>query len=443
MSLYNIVRATTQKKNNNIIKIKNQMKLKNLFLASIAVAAMTACSNETEFLDNGNQTSVKDASMQFGIALPKGADTRAGSNVNGDTETGLPTENLFTDVTLVIDHASSRDVFVFKYAEFTKSSNNANQMLYLKNSIAVASGDAKISAFLNASDALKKDLKEKATALNELKVTGNYKDNINDLAKVGGIAEENKFLMSGSIPNQNIKSGEENPVTVTVDRVAAKLVEKSKKEAFKIDQPTVSTENKLSLTITLQEYNFANLLQDTYTLKNTGVISSDLFNSYADAPTTTWDVYGTSKTIIGATSPDDTSNITYCTENKTGNATLVLYKAVAKWGDNEVKTFYVDNEKTVHLSFTELSEKFQIGGLKEDSSIADFAKHGIKKYDNGVCYYKSNQIGEINRNNVYYLNVKSIADLGTPTPGETPDPSTINLTVAVNPWTINIVDIEL
>lgn len=444
MTLYNIVRATTQKRIiTSHIKIKNQMKLKKLFLASIAVAAMTACSNETEFLDNGNQTSVKDASMQFGIALPKGPDTRAGEGVAGDTETGIASENAFVDITVVIDYASTRDVFTFGFDEFTKSNGENNQMLYLKNNISVAAGEATVSAFVNASEALKTDLKAKKTALSALKVIGNYTSSIDDLAKSGGIAEANKFLMSGSETNQKINSGVVNRVTVPVDRVAAKLVEKSKTNFFTITDPTVSTVNNDALTITLNEYNFANLLQDTYTLKNSGVIESKLFNAYSTAPFTTWDNYGTPKQITGATGATDISNITYCTENQTATTTNVLYKAVAKWGDNEASTFYVDADKIVYLTFAELSTKYDYEELKEDSGIEVFAKYGIKKYENGVCYYKSNKIGSITRNNVYYLNVTSIADLGTPTPGETPNPSTINLTVAMQPWTINIVDIEL
>lgn len=44
------------------IKLKTKMKVRNLLLASLAVAAMTACSNENdEFVNNGNQTGEKNA----------------------------------------------------------------------------------------------------------------------------------------------------------------------------------------------------------------------------------------------------------------------------------------------------------------------------------------------------------------------------------------------
>ena len=54
------------------------MKVRNLLLASLAVAAMTACSNENdEFVNNGNQTGEKNAIMEFGIAFPSLTRTKA------------------------------------------------------------------------------------------------------------------------------------------------------------------------------------------------------------------------------------------------------------------------------------------------------------------------------------------------------------------------------
>ena len=47
------------------IKIKTKMKVKNLLLAGLAVAAMTACSND-EIIDNdGIQTNGENAAMQI------------------------------------------------------------------------------------------------------------------------------------------------------------------------------------------------------------------------------------------------------------------------------------------------------------------------------------------------------------------------------------------
>lgn len=422
------------------------MKVKNLLLAGLAVAAMTACSNNDEIVDNGITTE-KNASMRFGISLPQGQ-TRAGSGTitNGEKEVGIPTENAFTDITVVIDYATTRDVMTFAFADFEKDATN-KQVLYLKESIPVtattAVSTATVSAFVNASDALKADLKAKTTTLDALKVTSNYTNSLDNLEDAGGIAEANKFLMSGSKSNQTFAAGTSTPITVPVDRVAAKLVERSKATAFDIKNSALATD--ATLAITLEEYNFVNLLQDTYTLSNATTITSDLFNAYKSDAATAWNAYtADAKTITGPTEPTTTTNITYCTENLTATTTNVLYKATAKWnGAEAASTFYVTPDNKVYLTFAELAAVYNVEGLTDNSSIADFAAKSIKKYDGGVCYYKSNAIGDIVRNNVYYLNVTSIADLGDPTPGDTPTPATINLTVAVNPWTINIVDIEL
>ena len=49
------------------IKIKTKMKVKNLLLAGLAVAAMTACSNNDEIVENGIQTTGEEASMQINL----------------------------------------------------------------------------------------------------------------------------------------------------------------------------------------------------------------------------------------------------------------------------------------------------------------------------------------------------------------------------------------
>lgn len=422
------------------------MKVKNLLLAGLAVAAMTACSNDIESIDNVTPPTTKDASMQFGIALPQNTGTRAGEGefTEGGTEIGIAGENAFEHITIVIDNAGTRDVSTFKYADFKEEPGENNTMLYLKESIPVRVGTATVSAFVNASSDFIETLGTKA--LKDLKVVNNYKNSIDDLSGKGGIAEDGKFLMSGIEDNQEFEVGAPVPVTVSVNRVAAKLVERSKIDAFVIDynkkHPSTTTKAP-ALNITLKNYTFANLLQDTYTLKNNSVIESGLFNAYS-SETTDWSSYGTAKNITGPTAADVTENITYCTENLTTTTTKVLYKAVATWGEDAVaKTFYVSPDKTVFLTFNDLKAVYNIEGLSESSTIAEFAARGIKKYEAGVCYYNSDEIGKIARNNVYYLNVTSIADLGEPTPGVTPEASTINLKVSIQPWIINVRNIEL
>ena len=73
------------------------MKVKNLLLAGLAVAAMTACSND-EIIDNdGIQTNGENAAMQINFQFPT---TRVVSD--GGTNAGIDIEYAATEITAVL-----------------------------------------------------------------------------------------------------------------------------------------------------------------------------------------------------------------------------------------------------------------------------------------------------------------------------------------------------
>lgn len=421
------------------------MKIKNLLLAGLAVAAMTACSNSEDFVDNSNQPEIKDATMQFGIAFPQNG-TRAGSGdiQDGETEVGIADESAFERVTVVIKYTNgSFTALTYPRADFKDNGTGTdkNQTLYLKESIPVTAGiSANIYAFINPSDALKTEL-EANKDISDLKAANNYTKSLDDLIAKGGIAESGKFLMSGTYSGtKTFTAGASEEVQIPVDRVAAKLVERSQKDAFTVADDKISKDAP-ALTIALTDYRFVNLQQNTYILSDK-TIEKNFFEAYRS--TASWDNYtAASKNIIGSTDATDATNITYCTENKSETTTNILYKAVATWDGGAAETFYVTPDGKVYLSFDALKKDNTIEGLDENSTIADFAAKGIKKYEDGVCYYQSDKIGTIIRNNVYYLNVTSISHLGDPTPGDPEKMTTIDLEVAINPWTIHVIGIEL
>lgn len=420
------------------------MKIKNLLLAGLAVAAMTACSNSEDFVDNSNQPEIKDATMQFGIAFPQNG-TRAGNGdiQNGETEIGIADESAFERVTVVIKYTTgSVTALTYPRADFKDEGVDGNKRaLHLKVGIPVtADVKANIYAFINPSDALKADL-EGNKDISALKAVNNYTKSLDDLIAEGGIAESGKFLMSGVFSGEKtFVAGTNEDIQISVDRVAAKLVERSQNNAFEVTDEKISKDAP-ELTIALTNYRFVNLQQDTYILSDK-VIDNNFFEAYQKSAS--WDSYkAASKSITGSTAADVMDNITYCTENKSDVTTNILYKAVATWGGKQAATFYVTPDGKVFLSFDALKENNKIEGLNESSSIADFAAKGIKKYEDGVCYYQSSEIGKITRNNVYYLNVTSISHLGDPTPGDPEQMTTIDLEVAINPWTIHVIGIEL
>ena len=414
------------------------MKVRNLLLAGLAVAAMTACSNENdEIVDNGQVQGTENALIRLGISYP--TVTRA----TGDTEDGLTTEQLFKTAKVIVNG----DVHTYAYDDFTPSTDPNEKGLYLKDGIPVSAGEASIYVILNLQG-------EPTTPYASMTASANYVSTLDGLT--GYVAKPGAFLMSnekGEVKTVTVKAGEVATARINVERAAAKLVEQSKTTAFENITPGIYGKK---LNITLRQYSFVNLQQDTYVLANTTPIESNFFQAY-DAAKATWDYV--SKDIVGnvqESTPDANSNITYCLENKDANNTRVVYEAVATWGEEtEAATFYVTSENEVYTSFESLAAKFgnmlTANGLTAESKAADFRAAGvpIKMYEDGKCYYTADIYTNtasnktIVRNNVYKLNVSSITKLGEPTPTPTPDPASLNIEVKVLPWTINLVDIIL
>ena len=91
------------------IKIKTKMKVKNLLLAGLAAAAITACSNGEEFVDNGIQAPTgEQASMRINFSTP--AVTRASSVTPGGADEGSAEESAITTATIVLDYAGSKRI---------------------------------------------------------------------------------------------------------------------------------------------------------------------------------------------------------------------------------------------------------------------------------------------------------------------------------------------
>ena len=420
------------------------MKVRNLLLAGLAVAAMTACSNENdEIVDNGQVQGTENALIRLGISYP--TVTRAA----GDTEDGLAEEQSFETAKVIVNG----DVHTYARGDFDTATEEDGTTLYLKAGIPVAAGDVKVYVILN----LKEDITT-STGLTALTASANYTSSLDGLTDY--VAKDGEFLMSnagGKVATGTVLAGKEEIVRVNVERAAAKLMEQSQKEAFTNIAKDTYKEEEEALNIKLTRYSFVNLQKDTYVLANATPIASNFFQPY-DATNDTWGY--APKAILGniqEENPTATENITYCLENKdAANNTCVVYEAVATWGDaEEGADFYVTSEDVVYKDFASLNDKYENmlkeNNLTSSSTAADFRAAGvpIKMYEGGKCYYKADIYTNatsnktIARNNVYKLKVSSITKLGDPTPTPTPDAASLKIEVKVLPWTINLVDIIL
>ena len=449
------------------IKIKTKMKVKNLLLAGLAVAAMTACSNDIdEIVDNGVQAPTgEQATMRINFAVPAIGDTRAVAD--GGKHEGTPVESAITTATIVLDYGANK-IIVKDNLSLTGAADQTSKVIAASTpafEVTAGSGST-IYAFVNPSDDLRKKINvAKSTADFQALHIGAQslpQDGLDYL--VSSIAKDNNFLMSGSIGGVKIDAGSiENTETVTVNRVSAKLDEQTSAETpFKFSTPTVTVKgDKEWLAVKFIGHSYSNLLKDSYVLSDDNSWTGE--NPYLQA-------YKSGYKWI-------TSPITYCLENKVGGdwnsaketATNVHYKAQVYYASGDEKnptytkaeTFFVKTStsyddqnnateiQTIYKNWADMKADFS--GLSETEGNAEYLKNNdIVKFVNGECYYEApiqhaTAGCSIIRNNWYKLTVTNVKDLGWPTDVPPTPKADTKLTVKANiePWSININNIEL
>lgn len=416
------------------------MKLRSLFLASLATIAMASCSNEENaIVDNGQETT-KDAIMQFGITYSN-AVTRGVTA--GNNEAGIAAEQAFTDATIVIEQAGKRDIRTVDFKEFTDvteegGATHTPTTLWLKEKISVKEGAASVWVFLNASESLKASLAS-ATDYSLLKEYVDFSAGIQALEATGKIAEANKFLMSnatGEAVPATFTKGEINPLTVCVSRVASKLEEKTPKgKVFDVADDAENLAHK-KLEVKLTDFAYTGLQQEVAVLKG-GTVNSSLYKPYGTITNFEYQ----------SITEDGISN--YCMENLAGtdiqSTTNVVYKGEI-YVDGKIGTLYITSDNKAFSSIQEMVDAgYKIQGLTEDTSIEDcWNLHGLRKYDKGICYYvgqiktASDNSATIVRNNIYRLSVNTIKGLGTVLPKIFEEFTLLDLTVEIDPWTVNL-----
>ncbi len=410
------------------------MKLKSLFLATLALVAMASCSNEESVISDDNLSTEKNALMQIGFTFPASTVTKA-------TEAATVDESGFTDAVIVIKQTQGKTVVTVSREDFkTDTPSDENAVLYLKDKIGVYEGEASIYVYLNASS----DLKTKI-ASDEISNYSNHEINISDysdniLETSGNVAEKGKFLMSnanGAAVVKTFATGV-NKVKVNVDRVVAKLIEMSTDKEFPVANPSVN--NQKEINVTLVGYSFAGLQKSTYVLAQNKLITPNLYNAF-DALTTNYTFKAFSDIVD--------EHRTYCFENINNETSLatktnIVYKAQIKVEDTaEGTTLYVTPDNKLFVSFNEMVDAgYNFAGITSDSTIEQCLALGLHKYEDGICYYvasiKTGDVKKIVRNNSYQLRVSSIAQIGTVLPKTIGTSPLLELSVEVNAWTTNL-----
>ena len=450
------------------------MKVKNLLLAGLAVAAMTACSNNDidEIVDNGIQTPTEEASMRLYFNFANQT-TRANGDTTGDKQDGNDLEWTVdgANITVLLQYPNDAKDIVIKNLSPVSGKENT----YATEEFKVNAGSGvKVYAFINPENLeIGATTNPTTLTLTTAQTLPSEPDGLAYL--VNGVAKDKKFMMSGST-SLNIQAGADGTVNIAkinVDRVAAKLDEGTKFDtSISIANDGIKYKNKdngeANVSIKLLAYSYSNLTNNTYALngiKEASFNAEDIYLqpyfSQGSYPTD-----GNDKKDYRWIAKDELNKITYCLDNYgNNNPTRVHYKGQVCIDGKEISSnFYIRallnlTNNVEYYFFNNLDEMKAyykdetINSITEETTREELSKLGIKKYNSGICYYEadikttleSQTTVSIMRNNWYKLTVKNIKEIGYPTPAKDPEDKDTKLVVetTINPWTIQINDFDL
>lgn len=430
------------------IKIKTKMKVKNLLLAGLAVAAMTACSND-ELVDNGVQTNEENASMQINFQFA--TDTRAVSD--GGTDAGDKIEYETSEITAVLEYTETNKQIIVKGLTFDQQTAGGTRIYTTEPFQIEAGNNVKVYAFINPT------MDITTSGLNNLKIGKQSLPDDGTLNYLTStIATPSKFMMSnvdGEPAIINIVGGTVNKAKISVERISAKLTEETNRTTDNKYEVTNPSFTGPKVYVQILQHTYTNLADDSYVLGGRTEGWKSFLHPYLTGDEVTEKSYRWM----------DEAGTTYVLENlgttwNTATSTSVLYQGQVFFDDETepAGTFYSRlklqaDQKTwkaqIYKNWEELGKEINLTDIDPNDDAA-LAKRSIKRYEGGKCYYEApiehfNVGANIARNNWYKMSVKTIKDLGYPKPvPPTPENETqLIMSVSIAPWTIHVDHKEL
>lgn len=469
------------------------MKIKNLILAGLFVLGMTACSNNDE--PNGPDTgNGLNGSMVLTISGGSMNQTRTAEHGDG-TEVGTDAENTIHDLTVVLTNASGviTNVVPITVPADTKGA-------FTTPEFKVGVGTHLVYALINNASAVAVNqniaqVLQNATADN---VTKGFKDGKFFMTNEQHLTDKTPLDAGKSV---TIAAGGTETVNISVDRLAARITDKTTAPAF-TDLKALFDKADANFMDGVKVIGFVpmNLNPDMNIIQTwidqtpqTGAAEKILSTPAPTAyllPVATYKEENTEHIgIKDLTVESDYMSNVYATENrpamtfrasdgmptaKRGEATAVIYRVVVTKGGTAVPTFYTYNN-VLYLDYAVLVKALE-GTVDDLTGIGatDYeemrAKH-VLAYADGVMYYTffiRNAMKDTNgdykfnyllagkpyysvfRNSVYNLNITAIKEIGddvpeddkNPTDPIDPDDAKLIVDVKVNEWVLNEIEIE-
>ena len=312
------------------------MKTKGLFLSALFMGAiLTGCSNEDDVMNNGGENNTKsDSYIAVNIVNPSAASSRAENDANGTDEENEVNNALFVffnDGGAYID-ASEVAANEFEWTEGSgPASKISNAVIVLSNPTAYPTS---VLALLNTGLGVN-DVKGKS--LSEIKaIAEDYSNTDNGFVMSNSVYKDGeKEVIATPLTDSNIQSSEDlakqNPVTISVERVLAKV---TVKEAASL--ATTGKDGKLdgkdvTLVPEIIGYQLVQTNPKSNLVKNIDGMSND-WNDAANFRSYWAKSYEPES--YGYCSFNDIAEaseyLTYCHENTTDKATTLLVAAKIK-----------------------------------------------------------------------------------------------------------------
>ena len=456
------------------------MKTKDLFLSAFFMGAiLSGCSNEDEVMNNGGENNTKsDSYIAVNIVNPSAASSRAADDANGTDEENEVKSALFVFFNDGGTYVDASEVSADEF-EWTEGSGPASK---ISNAVIVLSKPTayptSVLALLNTGLSIN-DVKGKSLSAIQ-NIIEDYSNTDNGFVMSNSVYKDGeKEVIATPLSDSNIQSSEDlakdNPVTISVERVLAKV---SVVEAAPLK--ITGKEGKLdgadvTLVPEIIGYQLVQTNPKSYLLKNINGMS-DSWNDAANFRSYWANSYEPEN--YGYSSYKDIAEaseyLTYCHENTTEQATTLLVAAKIKATGNEGNAVtiikykgmyytetglntYINNQlkncyytvSTDELSTTTRNDwsnyievvasdsedaepwtvKIQLKGYPENATaeekaaadaVIDGLDEGMQWTDGSSYFYvevkhdTGKDLSAIIRNHFYQLTINSIEGLGTP-----------------------------
>ena len=470
------------------------MKIKNFLLATLALVVLSAC-NKGEILPGeepqGEGYLVLTLNDPAFLRVHGTYPTRTSGN---GTDFGTEQENKINSVTVVL----ADEAGVISFVANPSITNGRTEK------IRVESGSHYVYAFVNSPITVSEgqninQVFDMATAIDGFKsgslfMTNERNSSLEQAGILAVVTEENSITNPARVviyvDHVACKIFDETttPVTTNLATSTGNFIDGVEVEGFSM--LNVNKDFNLIQTWNTNNANGISLISEVLStpFSSTNLVADQYTNNIGSYTTLTKDGDGN---ITGITDKTlEQSNVfkkepIYIPENRPtifsfdanaitagrGEATGVIYKVQAKSGGNNLGTFYkyktiLSESLTEIQNFPEFKDK-----TLSSLSNSELRAAGVRVYEDGIIYYShficdsneahqydGNNYYAVFRNTVYKLKINSISKLGYDVPGGAiVDPSQtgeagnpyldseeahMEVSVIINPWIVNIVDIE-